>query len=620
MKRIQLKQVQVKQAKSKQARSKQTLASPLWNPFSLVNQVSLSMLVITVCAIIGMSVSAWVANSIQGNAHAINRIGFMRMQSFELLSLLPLNQQTSEVLSVTDKSSHSQFLEEYIHERGLSDEYKKVHRYWLEEVKPTLLEAHSPDGARQVITQYVDQLDQLVHLIDKETEHRLWVLKSLQTTFIILLLLILFANVVHLRSRIFHPWRQLLTMAFELKNGHLQSRFPVNNKKDELNQLGIMFNSMADKLESMYSNLETLVESKTESLTHKNRLLDFLYRSSGVLILDNSERYCALFSPIVFELRDITGYQNITLEIADYHKSGNCQVISTAQHQRPENCLDLSCEACFFSISEPLPNTNGEVKVWELEDGLRSYGRLKIEFLHDQAPSEDNLQFIDTLSKQITRSLASKYQEHLNSELMLANERATIARELHDSIAQSLSCLKIRLSCLQMQSSHFSDDQKNLVKEMRQEVDTAYTQLRHLLATFRLKLTEPGLLAALENTVEEFNEKLGLMIHLNFEVPANSISSHQAVHIVHIVREALSNIYKHANASMVHIDAKYDVNNQKVSVTVTDNGCGMNTITEPKNHYGLTIMRDRAKLLPGKLNIKSESGVGTRINIEFSPQ
>lgn len=594
----------------------------LWNPFSLVSKVSLSMLVITLCAIIGMSVSAWFANSIQGNAHAINRIGFMRMQSFELLSLLPLNQQKDEILSAIDESSHSKFLEDYIQERGLSNEYKKVHQYWLEDVKPALLLANNPDEARQVVTQYVSQLDQLVHLIDKETEHRLWILKSLQTMFIIFLVILLLANVVHLRRRIFHPWRRLLTMSFELKNGHLKSRFPLNNKKDELNQLGAMFNSMADQLESMYSNLEALVETKTESLTHKNMLLDFLYRSSGGVILDNNERYCALFSPIVFELKDITGYQNITLEIADYHKSGNCQVISTAQYQRPENCVDANCEACFFSTSESKSSLpcSGETKVWTLEDGLRSYGTLKVEFLPDQLASTDDLQLIDTLSKQITRSLASKYQEHLNSELMLANERATIARELHDSIAQSLSCMKIRLGCLQMQNSHFTDVQKDLVKEIRQEVDTAYTQLRHLLATFRLKVTEPGLLPALENTIEEFNEKLGLLINLNFDVPANSISSHQAVHIVHIIREALSNIYKHANASIVEINAKYDPIEQKVAVTVIDNGCGMNNITEPKNHYGLTIMKDRAKSLPGTLNIKSEQGVGTRIHIEFSLQ
>ncbi len=607
---------QVNLQKSKLKRSPMTF---FWNPFSLVSKISVSMLVISLCAIVGMSVSAWFANSIQGNAHAINRIGYMRMQSFELLSLLPLNQKKDDVLTAIDKSRHSQFLEDYLQERGFSDEYKNVHVYWLEVVKPSLLTAKIPDEARGEITQYVSQLDQLVHLIDKETEHRLWILKSLQTLFIFLLIILLLVNIVHLRRRIFHPWRQLLTMSFHLKNGHLQSRFPATNKKDELHQLGTMFNSMADKLEGMYANLESLVTIKTQSLTYKNRLLDFLNRSSGALILDKNERYCALFSPIIFELKEITGYKNITLEIADYHKSANQQVVTTAQYQRPESCLDNHCDTCFYTMSD-VSDVVGSVKAWELEDGLRSYGRLKIDFFVEQQASDDELQLIDTLSKQITRSLASKYQEHLNSEVLLANERATIARELHDSIAQSLSCMKIRLSCLQMQNAQFSDDQKTLVAEMRQEVDTAYSQLRHLLTTFRLKVMEPGLLPALENTIEEFNEKLGLIIQLNFDAPANSISAHQAVHIVHIIREALSNIYKHAHASSVDIDAKYDPTNQKVSISVIDNGCGMSRITEPKNHYGITIMRDRAKSLPGKFNIESELGMGTRINIEFSPQ
>ncbi|TVO39063.1 nitrate/nitrite two-component system sensor histidine kinase NarX [Vibrio algivorus] len=616
---ILLTMIAMMQFQYQKSKLKRGVITRLWNPFSLVSKVSASMLVITVCAIIGMLVSAWFANSIQGNAHAINRIGYMRMQSFELLSLLPLNPQKDKVLSAIDKSSHSRFFEDYLHQRGLSSEYKKVHTYWLEAVKPNLLIAKNPDDVRDIVTQYVAQLDQLVYLIDQETEHRLWILKSLQATFIILLIVILFTNIIHLRRRIFHPWRQLLTMSFHLKNGHLQSRFPATNKKDELHQLGIMFNSMADKLESMYANLESLVETKTQSLTHKNMLLDFLYRSSGVLILDKNERYCALFSPIVSELKDITGYQNITLEIADYHKSGNCQVVSTAQYQRPANCLDNHCDACFYAMPDSQEDV-GAVKVWELEDGLRSYGRLKIDFFSGQVTSEDDLQLIDTLSKQITRSLASKYQEYLNSEVLLANERATIARELHDSIAQSLSCLKIRLSCLQMQNTQLSDEQKYLVKEMRQEVDAAYSQLRHLLTTFRLKATEPGLLPALENTIEEFNEKLGLLIQSNFDTPANSISAHQAVHIIHIVREALSNIYKHAYATAVEIHAKFDPMEQKVSIAVIDNGCGMKSISEPTNHYGLTIMRDRANSLPGTINIESERGVGTRIEIEFSPQ
>ncbi|MBD1577383.1 nitrate/nitrite two-component system sensor histidine kinase NarX [Vibrio sp. S11_S32] len=595
----------------------------IWNPFSLVGKVSISMLVITLCAISGMVTSAWVANSIQGNAHAINRIGYMRMQSFELLSLLPLDEKKDEVLVAIEKSNHSVFLEKYIQERGFYKEYSQVHQYWLAKVKPSLFHANSPDEARQSITNYVGQLDQLVHLIDQETEHRLWVLKTLQTTFIIILLLLLALNIFYLKRRLFKPWRQLLTMAFSLKNGCFKTRYPVNNNKDEMNQLGIVLNSMADELEAMYLNLEGLVASKTEKLRYKNTILDFLYRSSEPLISDNAERYCALFVPILAELKSITGFQSISLEIEDYHQSGSCQVISTEQKVRPNDCMDSQCNACLVDkerVNLLHPYKLSDALVWPLDDGLHRYGALKIELRADQNMTDAEQQLIDTLSRQITRSLASKYQEHLNGELMLANERATIARELHDSIAQSLSCMKIRLSCLQMQSSQFSDEQKDLVKEMRHEVDVAYTQLRHLLATFRLKLTEPGLLPALENTIEEFNQKLGIEINLEFEIPANSISSHQAVHIVHIVREALSNVYKHANANNVQIDAKYNANTQKVNIAVVDDGCGMQHIVEPKNHYGLTIMRDRAKSLPGQLNIKSRPDEGTHINIEFSPQ
>lgn len=588
----------------------------IWNPFSLVSKVSFSMLIITLCSIIAMLTSAWVANSVQGNAHAINRIGFMRMQSFEMLSLVPLTRIKDDVLSTIDRSNHSQFLDEFIQSHDLIQDYQHVQQYWLNQVQPALLKASSPDEARPIVIRYVEQLDQLVHLIDKETEYRLWILKTLQTGFILLLLLLLFVNVIHLHRRIFYPWRKLLTMALELKNGDFRSRFPVENKRDEMNQLGIMLNSMADKLETMYSNLESLVATKTKILTHKNTVLDFLYRASGTLLNDNSDRYCALFSPIVFELKAITGYQQIALEIIDYHNPGNRQIISTEQHQRPKHCTDLTCQACFTSSFEENPSSTNAVRSWELEDGQRNYGVLKVELSHE---SDDDLQLIDTLSRHITRALASKYQEHLNSELMLANERATIARELHDSIAQSLSCMKIRLSCLQMQNENFSYEQNLLIKEVRNEVGTAYTQLRHLLSTFRLKLTEPGLLPALENTISEFNEKLNVDIDLSFDIPANSISSHQAVHIVHIVREALSNIYKHANATKVHIDAKYDSSHQKVIVVVADNGCGMATISEPKNHYGLTIMHDRARLLPGRLNIESKEGEGTYIHIEFAP-
>ncbi len=84
--------------------------------------------------------------------------------------------------------------------------------------------------------------------------------------------------------------------------------------------------------------------------------------------------------------------------------------------------------------------------------------------------------------------LAIERQVDHQQQLMLMEERAAIARELHDSIAQSLSCLKM-IACLQMQGETLSSASQALVQQMREELNGAYRQLRELLTTFRLQLT-----------------------------------------------------------------------------------------------------------------------------------
>lgn len=84
-------------------------------------------------------------------------------------------------------------------------------------------------------------------------------------------------------------------------------------------------------------------------------------------------------------------------------------------------------------------------------------------------------------------------------------ERATIARELHDSIAQSLSCMKMQVSCLQMQGDALPTESRQLLGQIRNELNTSWAQLRELLTTFRLQLTEPGLRPALESSCQEYS-------------------------------------------------------------------------------------------------------------------
>lgn len=145
---------------------------------------------------------------------------------------------------------------------------------------------------------------------------------------------------------------------------------------------------------------------------------------------------------------------------------------------------------------------------------------------------------------------------------------------------------------------------------MREELNGAYRQLRELLTTFRLQLTEPGLLAALQSTVAEFNPKLGLTISLDYQLGPRTVPAYQAIHLLQIAREALSNILKHAAASEVSIQV---INKRgEVTLSVCDNGRGLPAETYRPDHYGLIIMRDRAKSLHGRCDIYRAAAAAPR--------
>ncbi len=130
-------------------------------------------------------------------------------------------------------------------------------------------------------------------------------------------------------------------------------------------------------------------------------------------------------------------------------------------------------------------------------------------------------------------------------------ERATIARELHDFIAQSLSCMKMQVSRLQMQGDGLPESSRELLSQIRNELNASWAQLRELLTTFPLlQSTEPGLRPALEASCEEYSANIGFPVKLDYQLPPRLVPSHQAIHLLQIAREALSNALKHSQASV----------------------------------------------------------------------
>lgn len=205
--------------------------------------------------------------------------------------------------------------------------------------------------------------------------------------------------------------------------------------------------------------------------------------------------------------------------------------------------------------------------------------------------------------------------------LALLEERAVIARELHDSLAQSLAYMKIQVSRLQgaMNSPDRNGEAAEMLVELREGLSGAYRQLRELLSTFRLKMEGEGLEATLEQTAEEFAGRGALAVELDIAPSGGPLTPHEEIHVLHVIREALSNVVNHARAR--HAWIRLSRNDEGlVEAVVEDDGMGIREADCGKtHHHGMTIMEERARTLRGEIRYREREGGGTRVVLAFRP-
>lgn len=273
------------------------------------------------------------------------------------------------------------------------------------------------------------------------------------------------------------------------------------------------------------------------------------------------------------------------------------------------------CSACLNDSDRQHPD-NPSLS-WSLSDKLGDYGVIVAQHAPQQPLNDEHRQLINTLVEQLTSVLAIERQVDHQQQLMLMEERAAIARELHDSIAQSLSCLKMQIACLQMQGETLSSASQALVQQMREELNGAYRQLRELLTTFRLQLTEPGLLAALQSTVAEFNPKLGLTIHLDYQLGPRTVPAYQAIHLLQIAREGAQQ-YPEARRRQPgeHSGHQQTGRSDPERMRQRTRPAGRDV---PPRSLRLDHHARSRQSLHGRCDILPRSGGGTEVRVSFTP-
>ena len=154
-------------------------------------------------------------------------------------------------------------------------------------------------------------------------------------------------------------------------------------------------------------------------------------------------------------------------------------------------------------------------------------------------------------------------------------------------------------------------------------LDEAHGELRELLNSFRAPVDQRGLLPTLETIANQFQQDTGIVTFLQCECRQPTLDANQEMQVLRIIQEALTNIRKHSGAHTVRILVRCRASGDYL-LLVEDDGRGFDRAGKesgsPGEHIGLSIMAERARRLGGKLQVESEPGEGTRIELSFRPR
>lgn len=236
----------------------------------------------------------------------------------------------------------------------------------------------------------------------------------------------------------------------------------------------------------------------------------------------------------------------------------------------------------------------------------------------DSPVPEDVSLLFQSISEHLGMALENARLTRENLRISLTNERQMLANELHDSLAQTMAYMKMRLPLLRDAVANRDEARSNkYVNDLGQALDSAYAELRELLTQFRNRMDPRGLLPALYDIVGNFYDKTGITIDFINHAPDINLSPDQEVQVYHIVREALNNVSKHSRAN--HVSLSIEIRQSRYVFSVEDNGIGIagKINADSGMHLGLNIMRERAKHLNGEVAVTPGEKAGTRATLSF---
>lgn len=251
----------------------------------------------------------------------------------------------------------------------------------------------------------------------------------------------------------------------------------------------------------------------------------------------------------------------------------------------------------------------------------RLLGVCHLFFIDGNAPEPAAMALLKSVGDLLGLALDNAQPDTGSLHATLMRERRAMASEVHDSVAQTLAFVRMRLPLLE-ESVLGHDDSLTLkyLADVRQAVSQAHTSLREILSGFRTQIDPRGLQHALQAGVALFRERTGIEVGFEYRLSGPRLPVAHETQVFKIVQEALTNVDRHAKARRVRLRVAQSA--AQVEVVIEDDGAGMPAsrargFGEDSAHYGMDIMNERARRLGGTLEIGPGECAGTRVRLHF---
>jgi signal transduction histidine kinase len=193
-------------------------------------------------------------------------------------------------------------------------------------------------------------------------------------------------------------------------------------------------------------------------------------------------------------------------------------------------------------------------------------------------------------------------------------ERTRLSREIHDGLAQHLWLAKLRLARLSA-SNALDDESRALAVEATDAIDRGLVDARQAVSTLRMGREAAPLPTLLRGAVDEFSDRYGVPAELDCPELDDRLPARVAVEVLRIVQEALTNVGRHADATLARVEV--EAGQLAVTVRVRDNGRGFDPQAVPTGEYGMSSMVERARLIGGDIAVSSRPLDGTVLTLSL---